>query len=76
MHEMDNNENPIIQSLEALLGGEEQAEVPLQNSFEEMRSKFKESFSLDVSKDSGIAYPNLSFANRHMQNMDTSMGNV
>ena len=76
MHQMDNNDNPIIQSLEALLSGEEHTEIPSHDSFEEMRSKFKESCSLDQSKDSGINYSNMSFASRHLQSMDISVGNV
>lgn len=74
-NEMDNNDNLVIQGLEALLGGEDSAvNVSHSKSFEEMRTKFKESFSLDQSKDSGIAFSNLSF--RHLPSVNTSIQNV
>lgn len=72
--EMDNNENHVIQGLEALLGGEEVPEVSHSKSFEDMRTKFRDSFSLDQSKDSGVTFSNLSF--RHGPSLNTSIQNV
>ncbi len=73
---MDNNDNPVIQGLEALLGSEDMHEgsVSHSKSFEEMRTKFRDSFSLDQSKDSGIAFSNLSY--RHIPSVNTSIQNV
>lgn len=83
---MDNNDNPIIQGLEALLGSEDEtdfsfnkqseeigsrcrdshygfleapfSEDPAQNylkkKVEDIRARFRDSFSLDQSKDSGV----------------------
>lgn len=81
---MDNNDNPIIQGLEALLGSEDETEISfnqqseglgarcpdsfgleasfsedpgqiyLRKKIEEMRTRFRDSFSLDQSKDSGV----------------------
>ena len=72
---MDNNDNPVIQGLEALLGSEDN-EVSHRHSksFEEMRTRFRDSFSLDQSKDSGIAFANLSY--RHIPSVNTSVQNV
>lgn len=72
--EMDNNENHVIQGLEALLKGEEVQEVCHSKSFEEMRTRFRDSFSLDQSKDSGFTFSNLSF--RHTPSVNTSIQNV
>ncbi|KAK4015473.1 Uncharacterized protein APZ42_017936 [Daphnia magna] len=71
--EMDNNENHVIQGLEALLKGEEVQEVCHSKSFEEMRTRFRDSFSLDQSKDSGFTFSNLSF--RHTPSVNTSIQN-
>ena len=74
---MDNNDDHVIQGLEALLGSEEFNEVsPVSQSksFEEMRTRFRDSFSLDQSKDSGITFSNLSF--RHLPSVNTSIQNV
>lgn len=72
--EMDNNDNPIIQGLEALLGGEDVVETAQSKSFEEMRTRFKESFSLDQSKDSGIIFGNSS--SRLIHSVNSSIQNV
>ena len=71
---MDSNDNHVIQGLEALLGSEELNEVSHSKSFEEMRTRFRDRFSLDQSKDSGITFSNLSF--RHLPSVNTSIQNV
>ncbi|EFX81467.1 hypothetical protein DAPPUDRAFT_317648 [Daphnia pulex] len=73
---MDSNDNHVIQGLEALLGSEDLNEVSPDShskSFEEMRTRFRDSFSLDQSKDSGITFSNLSF--RHLPSVNTSIQN-
>lgn len=72
--EMDNNDNLVIKGLEALLGGEDSTDFSQNKSFEDMRTKFKDSFSLDQSKDSGVAFANLSY--RHLPSVNTSIQNV
>ena len=77
--QIDSNENPIIQSLEALLNTEEPSvKIPL-DCFEAMslRSRFREGYSLDQTKDSGFAYhPSNSFASSWQHSGNTSIQNV
>lgn len=73
-NELDNNENPVIQGLEALLICDDPHEEPFCESFEDMRTKLKHSFSLDQSKDSGIVFSNLSL--KQIPSVNSSIQNV
>lgn len=75
MQEADSkHENPIVQSLEALLQSEDAPDSTITNKFDEMRTRG--SRVLTNNKGSGY-FPNLSFTSQPLpSSMNTSIQNV